>query len=468
MLTNVRFRALLLSFVLCPLGACKSRSFHDPKSDAKGTRAGSKLERTLREEIGDTSLRDWLLATVKTRDVRTVEELLPLLPEELRRYFILVYKSRSTNAQTASFETPRILLASKDGSKLLAVQGAVAPGKRDDIELIELDPKTYQWTFHVLSLSGKEGKGPSVDDSSKACAACHSSRLRPISDSYPLWPGWYGGHSGALSGPSNETKAFEALVRRTFPSGEVAADNASKKSRYAALIGLETMTINELHSRLVKTTFAIANQARRVHFASFYRKLLESPERNAFLHALGSSWELGDVLISKSALEKFSPARQQALWSQYEARKVEAKSSIAAYNAERLARFSDTVTFDDPSARNKGFMGDVFAVSFDLSYAAGLAFVSTPVDDLLGDASTKTWNLTLGEKPTYASADGLRGFSMFKGYFATLNEVVEKNPEILMSPGSDGFPWVKKSPGKSGMVLDIPLLRDTQTGSLAD
>lgn len=255
---------------------------------------------------------------------------------------------------------------------------------------------------------------------------------------------------------------------RTFPPGGGTPENASQRSRYTALIGLETMTVNELHSRLVKTTFAIANQARRVHFASFYRKLLESPERNAFLHALGSSWELGDVLISKNALEKFSPTRQQELWSQYEARKVETKSSIAAYNAERLARFSDTVAFDDPSARNKGFMGDVFAVSFDLSHAAGIAFVSTLVDDLLGDGSTKTWNLTLGEKPTYASADGLRGFSQFKGYFVTLNEVVEKNPQILLSPGVEGFPWVKKSPGEGRLVLDIPLLRNTQTGSFAD
>jgi hypothetical protein len=126
-----------------------------------------------------------ILEIVRKNHVKTVDQLVPLLPEDLRKNFSLVYDSRNT-VQHASFQKPRIILTSSDGGFQLALAGDEAAGGGNLVEMITQQPSGK---FQFSSLSFAEGVA-THDPSPASCVGCHKGR--PIWATYPRWAGVYG------------------------------------------------------------------------------------------------------------------------------------------------------------------------------------------------------------------------------------------------------------------------------------
>ena len=126
------------------------------------------------------------------RPVESVAELLPLLPRALRANFTLVYDSRSPFAASISPRRPRVILFSDDGRFILAFTGdAAAPG-HDFIETMSFDDLAAAFRVHAYMLPAAQRAPWRAPAQAANCGSCHGADVRPIYDSYPLWPGFYG------------------------------------------------------------------------------------------------------------------------------------------------------------------------------------------------------------------------------------------------------------------------------------
>jgi hypothetical protein len=169
--------------------------------------------------------------------VSTVEQLLERLPEQLRANFTLVYDSRSPHRRDIDRRFPRIVLFSTDGRLLLALTGNPSAASYDRVEAIYFDDRESR--FHtsrfVLSdavrrtpaLAGEAARNGALDG--RECTRCHGADVRPIFDSYALWPGFYGSRADRMDLNAAEARDFAAfgsdglgrgLYRQLqFPSG---------------------------------------------------------------------------------------------------------------------------------------------------------------------------------------------------------------------------------------------------------
>ncbi|MEO6950737.1 MAG: hypothetical protein ABI321_02910 [Polyangia bacterium] len=122
------------------------------------------------------------------REPEHAVDLVPLLPDELRQNFTFVYASRSPFAASITPSQPRVILFSNDARFVMTFIGSpTAPG-HDVLEVLAFDDATHRFVPSVRTLNG--ATGPAKD--ATTCARCHGADTRPIFDSYPLWPGFYG------------------------------------------------------------------------------------------------------------------------------------------------------------------------------------------------------------------------------------------------------------------------------------
>lgn len=140
-----------------------------------------------------TSLKVLLARNPKTgRPVESIEELVPLLPLELRQNFTLVYDSRSPFKGSIGPLHPRVVMFTDDAKLVLTFTGDPDRPGHDLLETMAFDDKAAAFRFeaHLLPAAAKTGWRPGPE--AENCAACHGQDPRPIFDSYPLWPGFYG------------------------------------------------------------------------------------------------------------------------------------------------------------------------------------------------------------------------------------------------------------------------------------
>lgn len=142
------------------------------------------------------------------RPVQNLEELLPLLSDELRSNFTFIYESRSPHggAGVAAEKAvdplfPRTVLFTKDGKLTLAFTGHPQKPGYGTIEAIHFDDQSASFGLSQFVLPEAGGSPDNGVLNPPQCLRCHGSDPRPITDSYPLWPGFYGS------------------VRDTFPQG---------------------------------------------------------------------------------------------------------------------------------------------------------------------------------------------------------------------------------------------------------
>jgi hypothetical protein len=126
------------------------------------------------------------------RPVDSIEELVPLLPPNLRSNFTLVYDSRSPFRSSITPQHPRVVLFTDDARLILTFIGAADQPGHELLEAMAYDDQTatFQLRAYLLPAGARSAWRPSPEAAN--CNACHGADPRPIFDSYPLWPGFYG------------------------------------------------------------------------------------------------------------------------------------------------------------------------------------------------------------------------------------------------------------------------------------
>jgi hypothetical protein len=154
---------------------------------------------------------------VTGRPVDSIDELVPLLPDELRSNFTLVYDSRSPFRDSISPDYPRVILFTKDGRFVLTFTGDKQKPGANLLESISFDPESARFTLRAYLLPAAERTGWRPSAEAANCASCHGADPRPIFDSYPLWPGFYGSQQDTF--PRDRLGAKEYRDYRTFLAG---------------------------------------------------------------------------------------------------------------------------------------------------------------------------------------------------------------------------------------------------------
>lgn len=151
---------------------------------------------------------------------QSMEQLLPLLPKELRSNFTFIYKSRgphgglgdSTKSAVDKLH-PRVVLFSNDGKMTLAFTGNPTKPGYDSLEMIRYIDKDARFEMSHYALNDPTNKENGVANPA-SCLRCHGQDPRPISDSYPLWPGFYGSVRDTFPKGSPEGKWYRAFLRK--------------------------------------------------------------------------------------------------------------------------------------------------------------------------------------------------------------------------------------------------------------
>jgi len=164
----------------------------------------------------EARLRELLKHNPQTgQPVDSVAELVPLLPDELRKNFTFVYDSRSPFKASITPQLPRVILFSDDGRLVLTFIGDdKAPGA-DLLESMSFDDEQAKFVMNAYLLPAAERRAWRPSASDAKCERCHGADPRPIFDSYPHWPGFYGS------------------VQDTFPRDRV---GEKERKNYAAFI----------------------------------------------------------------------------------------------------------------------------------------------------------------------------------------------------------------------------------------
>ena len=141
----------------------------------------------------EVRLQDLLKNNPQTgRPVDSIAELVPLLPQELRRNFLFAYESRSPFKTSITPALPRVILFTDDARLVLTFIGDDRAPGAELLETMAFDDSAKTFVLHAYLLPAGERRSwrPSAQDA--RCERCHGDDPRPIFDSYPLWPGFYG------------------------------------------------------------------------------------------------------------------------------------------------------------------------------------------------------------------------------------------------------------------------------------
>jgi hypothetical protein len=125
--------------------------------------------------------------------LRSINNLVPLLPERLRSNVTFAFESQSLQKDGVDPLHPRVVMYSDDARLLLAYTGDESKPEARALEVIEFDPRARR--FHPRSIEfpapGEDGR-PRILNHPSSCLRCHGDDARPIWASYPVWPGFYG------------------------------------------------------------------------------------------------------------------------------------------------------------------------------------------------------------------------------------------------------------------------------------
>jgi hypothetical protein len=124
--------------------------------------------------------------------VDSISELIPLLPAELRRNFTFVYDSRSPFRSSISPDYPRVILFTDDARLVLTFIGDEQKPGADLLEILSFDDRAAGFEPKSYLLPVAQRRNEQLSPAATNCGQCHGADPRPIFDSYPLWPGFYG------------------------------------------------------------------------------------------------------------------------------------------------------------------------------------------------------------------------------------------------------------------------------------
>jgi len=154
---------------------------------------------------GETLTYEDLLGLISAHDVRSIEDLLPLLPENYRSEYTLMHTSRSL--QPSTFDSPRVIMTGPRATLVIAFNGDPEAVRYNVLEIIQFreggapadppNPSTPPrgFEFREIVFSDLDPPAPPVPSPANQplCRFCHGNPdPRPNWEVYGEWPGAYG------------------------------------------------------------------------------------------------------------------------------------------------------------------------------------------------------------------------------------------------------------------------------------
>ncbi len=164
-----------------------------------------------------------------SRHIDSVEKLLPLIPEEIRSNYVVVFQSQSV--QQAAYDDangsirPRVILRSRDGKFLMGFNDAAMTGG-ERLEITQFDDAKAKFIYHEVNFSEPPGERVHRDDPQHSCRNCHREDPRPNWASYSNFHNTFGSDGDKPGDPEEQRKLASFL------------NTASAHPRYKYLIGL--------------------------------------------------------------------------------------------------------------------------------------------------------------------------------------------------------------------------------------
>ena len=177
------------------------------------------------------------LLSILERRPANIEQVLLALPEELRSNFTFVHESRSPHRGDIDRRFPRVVLFSEDARLLLAFTGNPRAASYDQLEVIHFDDARSAFHTSRFILGDAVRRNPALKAAVAGngaldrdeCTRCHGADVRPIFDSYSLWPGFYGSTADRMLAESSEKRDYQGFLagpardgvyrQLRFPSG---------------------------------------------------------------------------------------------------------------------------------------------------------------------------------------------------------------------------------------------------------
>jgi hypothetical protein len=167
-------------------------------------------------EANQTFTYEDLVSLIQNKNLKSMEEVLPQLPEDLRANYTLMYKSRAL--QQASYLNPRAILFGRDAKFILTFNGDQSAFGFETLETIQFRPEERSFDFRQIAFPTAQNGLKNVEFSQRnktadgrvSCTSCHGSDPRPNWDHYSLWQGAYGGDDDELT---DERPMYDEFVR---------------------------------------------------------------------------------------------------------------------------------------------------------------------------------------------------------------------------------------------------------------
>lgn len=179
---------------------------------------------------------DGLASLIQERQVRSIDELLPLLPTDFMSQYTLMRDSESL--QSADALNPRAIVYGGDGTFIMSFNGAPSQDGYDDLELIQYRERTRSFEFRRISFPSPRNSLSAVQFSEanpRMCLACHEVDPRPNWEQFSTWPGAYGEHNDTLEGAERQAYLRFRATQAGHPRyGALIPPQASGESPFSA------------------------------------------------------------------------------------------------------------------------------------------------------------------------------------------------------------------------------------------
>lgn len=128
-----------------------------------------------------------LQSLIEKEQLRTIEDLLPRLPADLRTHYVLMETSLSN--QKATLQNPRAILFDEWANFIIAFNGDSSLQGHDRLETIEYNEETEEYEFREIVYRANGLRPEYSDVNPSQCLGCHKHTPRPNWDPYPFWEG---------------------------------------------------------------------------------------------------------------------------------------------------------------------------------------------------------------------------------------------------------------------------------------
>jgi hypothetical protein len=140
-----------------------------------------------------------LLRQIDATGARTIEALLPTLPNTLRENVTFLLDSASLQSSTAA--RPRAVIWNETGGLVLAFNGGDATETGSDtMEILSVDPRSGEPRFYELEFPLTAARAADALRAPATCRRCHGDSPRPIWQEYPTWDRSFGGQDDFSAG----------------------------------------------------------------------------------------------------------------------------------------------------------------------------------------------------------------------------------------------------------------------------